>query len=304
MHCRFGLILITCITALSSASISLANETAKVLFVVDVMEKAWSRVSDYTMQVEKTERLIDGRITRQSVLLKFRRPNQYYLKVLEGKGADSELIFPKSEKELVAIAHPGGAKGKFAKFLQKTIVFRRFSPTEFSLQDPRIVRGQHQTVLESNLGRTIALIAKNIRTAAEIGEGEIRIEEDCNEDNHCLYRIDVKLPASTGFVHEVKDSESLWTLATRYDLPMYVILYKNPDMRDPNDIRPGQAVFIPRYYATRGHIWISQDSGLLSKLEIFDREGRLYERYVYSAIQTNIGLTDEAFDVDNPDYGF
>lgn len=296
--------ILSTIFALSSPSIPFASETDRILSVVNSMEQAWSGVSDYTMQVEKTERLINGRETWQVVHLKFRQPNRYYLKVLEGKGAGAELIFPKSEEEPVAIAHPGGMKGKLARLLQNTVVLSSLAPTEFSLRDPSIVRGQHQTVLESNLGRTIELIARNIRTAIELGEGELRIDEVCAEAGQCLYRIDVELPPSVRVIHEVRESESLWTLSARYELPMYVIWYNNPEMRDPNDIRPGQSVIIPRYYASRGHIWISRDSGLLAKLEIFDAEGKLYERYTYSAIETNIGLSDEAFDVDNPDYGF
>jgi outer membrane lipoprotein-sorting protein len=304
MQCKTRVILMTCMTALSSVCISFDSETGKILSAVNAMEAAWSGVSDYTMQVEKTERLVDGQLTRQSVFLKFRHPNQYYFKVLEGRSAGAELIYPKSEQELVATAHPGGAKGKFARFLRMTVVFRRLVPTEFSLQDPSIVRGQHQTVFESNLGRTIELIARNIRIAAGHGEGEMQISEECSEDKHCMDRIDVDLPANTGSVHEVQEDENLWTLATQYDLPMYVIWYNNPDMRDPNDIHPGQSLFVPKYYAASGHIWISQDTGLLTKLEIFDSQGRLYERYVYSAVQTNIGLTDEDFDVNNPDYSF
>ena len=187
---------------------------------------------------------------------------------------------------------------------KKTFVFRNLVPTEFSLQDPAIVRGQHQTIFESNLGRTIELIAKNIRTAARIGEGDMRIGEECSKDQDCSYRIDFELPASAGVLHKVEDGESLWTLATRYDCPMYVIWYNNPAMQDPTDVNPGQTIFIPRYYAAKGHILISRESGLLEKLEIFDQEGRLYERYVYTAVQTNVGLTDQEFEIDNPNYKF
>jgi len=281
-----------------------SDETEQVLALLTSMERAWAEVSDYTKEVEKTERLVDGSVTQQTVLVKFRRPGQYYMRVLEGPKKGSELIYPKSENEPLAIAHAGGFKGGLSRFLRGTVVLRPLVPTEFSLQDPQVINGQHQTVVDSNLGRTTLQIAKNLREAVGQGEGRMRLELECPESGECLHRIDVELPATAGQVHEVQPGESLWTLSSQYDCPMYVIWYSNPQMRKPDDIRPGQQIFVPRYYAASGHIWVSQQTNFLTRLEIFDKEGELYERYVYLDIQTNVGLTDLDFDTENPDYEF
>jgi outer membrane lipoprotein-sorting protein len=280
------------------------SDVEQILELISSMEQAWSDVTDYTKEVRKTERFIDGSLTQQTVLQKFRRPNQYYMRILEGPGQGGELIYPKNKDELFAVAHAGGFRGKLAKIVRGTVLLRGLVPTEFSLQDPEIIKGQHQTVLESNLGQTIHQIAKNIRTAAEFGEGKMQLEQECPEDSECMYRIDIELPTNTGELHEVMQGESLWTIASKFDCPMYVIWYNNPKMRKPTDIRPGQTVFVPRYYAAKGHIWISKRSKLLAKLVIFDRDGELYEQYVYSKIQSNVGLTDRDFDTRNPDYDF
>jgi hypothetical protein len=303
---RWSLVLLLTVwTSVSSETATdLDSSVGRILSLISSMEQAWSEVNDYTKEVEKTERLVDGTMTRQTVLVKFRRPNQHYLRVLQGPGAGSELIYPKNSSELVAVAHAGGFRGKLANVLKNTVLLRSLVPAEFSLQDPEIVKGQHQTVIDSNLGQTIHQIADNLRTAVELGEGEMRLEQECPGVGECMYRVDVELPTNAGELHEVKEGESLWTIASQYDRPMYVIWYNNPDMRKPTDVRPGQIVFVPRYYAAKGHIWISQRTNLLAKLEIFDREGNLYERYIYTTIKTNIGLTDLDFDTENPDYEF
>jgi len=105
-------------------------------------------------------------------------------------------------------------------------------------------------------------------------------------------------------MHAVEDGETLWTIASAYDQSMYAIWYNNPRIRGPDKVQPGQTVFIPRYYAARGIIWIDADSLMPARLEMFDAEDRLYERYVYSEIQTNVGLTDIDFDPGNPEYRF
>jgi len=288
----------------TAASEEQASDVERVLALMHDVEQAWSGVSDYIKVVEKTERLVNGTMTRQIVQIKFQRPNRYYLQVLEGPKKGSELIYPKNADEPVAVAHAGGFAGGFSRFLKKTVLLRRIVPTEFSLQDPNVIGGQHQTVVDASLGNTIHRIADNLRTAAELGEGQMRVEQECSDTDECMYRIDVELPATAGQFHEVKDGESLWTIAAQYDCPMYVIWYNNPKMKKPTDLRPGRTVFVPRYYASQGRIWISPKSKLLSKLEIFDSRGNLYERYVYASIQTNVGLTDVDFDTENPDYGF
>jgi hypothetical protein len=55
-----------------------ASDADRVLALLDEMEHAWAGVSDYVKEVEKTERLISGRLTRQTVLVKFRRPDEHY----------------------------------------------------------------------------------------------------------------------------------------------------------------------------------------------------------------------------------
>ena len=66
------------------ASAEQANDVERVLGLMHDVERAWSGVSDYIKVVEKTERLVNGKMTRQVVLVKFQRPNRYYLQVLEG----------------------------------------------------------------------------------------------------------------------------------------------------------------------------------------------------------------------------
>ena len=129
------------------------------------MEQAWSQVDDYTKLVEKTERLVNGDVTQQTVFVKFRRPNQYYMIVLAGPNKDGELIYPAREGSDLAVAHAGGFRGGLARFLQKTVILRKVVPTEFRLDDPSLGEWQHQTANDASIGATIDRIADNVRRA-------------------------------------------------------------------------------------------------------------------------------------------
>ncbi len=268
------------------------------------MEQAWLEIDDYSKLVDKTERLINGDITQQTVFIKFRRPGDHYMTVLEGPNKGGELIYPAREGSDLAVAHAGGFKGGLARFLQATVILRKVVPTEFRLDDPSLGEWQHQTAADTSIGATIDRIAGNVRRAIEFGEGEIGVTDDCDDAGNCLLNLAFLLPADAGEEHVVQDGETLWTIAAAYGRPMYVVWYNNPDVKGPRKVKPGTTLFIPRYYAARGTVWVSPDSLLPERIEIFDADDRLYERYVYRDVRLNIGLTDLDFDPENPDYRF
>lgn len=268
------------------------------------MEKAWSEISDYTKLVDKTERLVDGDFTEQTVYVKFRRPGSFYIEVLAGQNKKGELIYPARPGSDMAVAHAGGFKGGLARFLQKTRVLSGIVPTEFSLDDPKLGKWQHQTATDTSIGATVSRIAANVRRAIAYGEGEVGISEDCDESGLCLLKLSFSFPSEVGDYHEVADGESLWSIADAYGRPMYVVWYNNPEVRGPRKIEAGQTLFVPRYYSARGTVWVSPDTLLPTRIEIFDANDALYERYVYRDVQLNIGLTDLDFDPENPDYRF
>lgn len=275
-----------------------------VLDLLSDMEQAWSEINDYSKLVDKTERLVNGDVTQQTVFIKFRQPNEYYMTVLDGPNKGGELIYPAREGSDLAVAHAGGFKGGLARFLQATVILRKVVPTEFRLDDPTLGEWQHQTATDTSMGATIERIAGNVRRAIEFDEGDIGVAEDCDNEGNCLFRLDFSLPAGVGEEHVVAEGETLWSIAAAYGRPMYVLWYNNPDVRKPRKVRPGRTLFIPRYYSARGTVWVSPGTLLPEKIEIFDENDELYERYVYRDVRLNIGLTDLDFDPENPDYRF
>jgi hypothetical protein len=61
------------------------------------------------------------------------------------------------------------------------------------------------------------------------------------------------------------------------------------------------------FYSYRARVWIHRELKLPVRIQIWDREDgkiRLVEDYGYEEIKTDVGLKDEDFDPDNPDYDF
>ena len=302
---RRAVLFATLMAMLDPGTVSASDDRADdVLGLLSAMEQAWLEIDDYSKLVDKTERLIDGDVTEQTVFIKFRKPGDYYMTVLDGPNKGGELIYPAREGSDLAVAHAGGFKGGLARFLQATVILKKVVPTEFRLDDPSLGEWQHQTATDTSMGATIDQIAGNVRRAIEFGEGDMSLAEVCDDDGNCLFKLDFSLPADAGEEYVTEDGDTLWSIAAAYDRPMYVIWYHNPDVRGPRKVKPGRTLFIPRYYSARGTVWVSPDALLPEKIEIFDANDRLYERYIYRDVRLNIGLTDLDFDPENPDYRF
>ena len=297
--CRHLLILMIGVIV---APIALAAESdcprpmADVIPILEKMENAWIEVSDYTAVLLKTERFIDGAIIEERTLIKFSKPNQLYLNVLEGVNAGAEILFPKPGTGSVILARPGGVSGAIAGFLVNIPAVGRLIPYEFDLYDSRFVNGQHHPLPDSTLAGMINLVSVNLRTAARYLEGSMCFHGNEIVDGQQVAKIEARFPSEVGIWHTVTEGETLWTIGQDYQQDRYVILYRNPSIDPENALPPGERVFVPRYYAPRALMWVSDSVHMPLKLQMFDMEKRLYEAYSNFDLRIDVGLTDEDFD--------
>jgi len=276
----------------------------RALEIVQSMEDAWATITDYTAILAKTERFRDGTVKSELALVKFRSPADHYIGVLEGPDEGAEVLYPKGDGSNLILAHPGGFTGSVARFIGRIPGVGRVIPKEFGLEDPRLLSSQHHIILDINLGKMVRLIAQPLRTSAEHGEGQILFHPGEDVDGRPADVMELLLPSDAGSTQIVQEGDTLFSIARESGQDMFVILYNNPEVDGPADLRPGQRVFVPRYYAPRAVLWIGHEPRLPLKLEMYDGLGRLYESYEHSDLHFNIGLTDMDFDRENPEYHF
>ena len=276
----------------------------RTLEIVGSMEDAWETITDYETILAKTERFRDGTVRSERALVKYRKPADHYLRVLEGADKGAEVLYPTGDNNDLILAHAGGATGAVARFIGRIPGIGRVIPREFGLEDPRLLSRQHHVIFDINLGKMGKLIAQPVRTSAEYGEGQIIFHPSEDVDGRPADVIELLYPADAGFMQTVQEGDTLFSVAREWGQDMAVILYNNPGVDGPTDLRAGQSIFIPRYYAPRVVLWIGQEPRLPLKLEIYDGQGRLYESYEHSELRINIGLTDMDFDRTNPEYRF
>ena len=286
----------------SAADADCTRPVADALPLLEKMERSWNEVSDYTSILLKTERFIDGTITEERGLIKFRKPDQLYMRVLEGANAGAELLYPKPGTDNVILGRPGGVSGAVAGFLIKVPAIGSLIPYEFGLDDARLLEGQHHPLPDSSLAGMMRLISVNLRTASRYLEGSMCLHVGELVDGQRTTRIEALFPPDVGIWHTVAEGETLSTIGRDYGQDRYVILYNIPSTDPAQALAAGDRIFVPRYYAPRALVWVSESLGLPLKLQMFDAEDRLYEAYSNVELRVDVGLSDEDFDPAR--YGF
>jgi len=290
------------LTWLLGAPIAYANDSActrpleDALALLTKMEQAWEQLSDYSAILLKAERFTDAKTTDEQVFIKFRKPDQLYLQVLEGANAGAELLYPKPGTSNIILARPGGFTGSVAGFLGSLPALGQLVPHEFDLNDGRLMEGQHHPLPDSTIGGMIRLIATNIRTAVRHREGTMCFHPGEIVNGQPAVKVEVLFPTEKGIWHTVTEGESFWTVGRTFDQDRYVILYNNPSIDAEHLLPPGQPVFVPRYYAQRALVWISESNDLPIKVQMYDNKQQLYESYANIDLRIDAGFTDEEFD--------
>ena len=281
-------LLLSCVsTAAAQAPVyAAAAEIEQIGALLRRSSEVLAAVDDYRGTLWKQERFGDE-LLEQTLAFKFSRPFKVYIKYVEPH-AGREVIYIRGTNRNRVRAH----KGSVPDLAVSLSPFGRIS-----------MKGNHHPITSFGLESMLRIAASSVRKAIRRGDASISLSDGGIVLGHPTWRIEMQTNAGGHYV-TVRASENLWELARRVGQDMYVILHHNEDIRSPRDVRPGQRVFIPRYYASRGQFFFSKQTHLMIKTVTWDHQGRLYERYEFSDLELNPGLDDQDFDYRNEGYDF
>jgi outer membrane lipoprotein-sorting protein len=262
------------------------SESEQIELLLRDASNAMAAVYDYRGVITKAE-LMEGRLVKQELEFKFSRPFKVYVKYLDPHPG-REGIFVRGYNKDRLRAHRGSA-----------------SAVAFSINPYGSIAmiDNHHPITDFGLENMLDVASRNIRKAIARGDATITLSDGGIVHGQHTWCIDLSSDAG-GEEVVVRPGEDLWELATRVGQDMYVILHHNPDVSSPTDVRAGETVFVPHYYASRGQYFIGKHNYMMIKAVSWDHAGKLYERYEYAELELNPGLTNRDFDYRSSDYGF
>ncbi len=163
-------------------------------------------------------------------------------------------------------------------------------------------KGQHHTIMNSGftfLAKIIrAAIAKADNEAAGEFEKHFVYEGDVVWNNRKCYKVVITDPTFKYENYTVKAGENIDAIAKSKNICGFLIVEKNADVDDVEDITAGQVIKVPSTYAKKTTLYIDQQTNLPIVQIMHDEVGQ-FERYEFHNVVVNPKFNDEVF-VDFP----
>jgi len=130
-----------------------ASGAAEPPAILERMERAWARVSDYVARFERQEVLGGALRPPEEALLKYQRPDRIYMRWIAGPGVGREILFVRGrDDDRILLREPG--------------FFTRLFTVVLAPDSPRVLRQSRQPVTDVGIGRLIELVGREARRAA------------------------------------------------------------------------------------------------------------------------------------------
>jgi hypothetical protein len=260
------------------------------LALVSGMEQAALGIRDTTMTLVKRELRETRMEPDETIVIKWQRPQRIYLHAIAGPHEGQEVLYsPGWNKNRIKVH-----KGSFPDLTLNLDPYGNLAMAH-----------SHHPVPEISLVRLIERIAANIKRLREKAAGTIAFSGHEALFGRGVVKIEISTPP-TGVSPTLEKGQTLWDLARSTGQSMYVILHANRarGWTEADHPRPGDAVIVPDFYASRMTLWIDDELHVPLQVDLYDHEGHLYEHYEHRDVKLNVGLGDADFDPKNKAYKF
>jgi hypothetical protein len=245
------------------------------------------QVSTVTYEMKKLER-IDGEIIEQRSLIKLSRdPFKVYVKQLYPKEG-IEVLYKKGANNNMVLVNPNG-------FPWFNINLDPLGKT--------IRNNQHHTIMEAGFDHVVNILQFLFNKYDNEIRGMITLVEKTEWQGRPCWVMKLENPYFTFIPYTVDEGENLDSIARKFMISQHMIMERNEDIDDFNDVYPGQEILIPNDYSPEMVLYIDAELKVPVLMKIYDHEG-LYEYYEYSNVNINPAIHPEEFSARYADYGF
>ena len=171
----------------------------------------------------------------------------------------------------------------------------------------RMRENQHHTLLDSGFGLLAGIIRNAIRRADTEKPGQFdtycRYEGDITWEGKQCYKITIDDPTFTYIDYTVQAGDDVDKIAKRNYICGYLIIEKNPAVKDLEGMNPGMKIKLPSSYAKKTVLYIDKQNNLPIVQLMYDEVGQ-FEKYEFHKLQVNPAFKDIEFTPDFDGYDF
>ncbi len=238
--------------------------------------------------LHSVERLINGKITESSMIVKYQvKPKKLYL-LLVDPNAGTEVLFREGEVDDKMLINPSGFP----------FVNLKLSPFSSLVR-----RDNHHTIYQIGFDYISSMIRYYLNVYGENFYNYLSIKDTINWDHHTCIHMVCNFKEFETILYTVKVNETLTTIAEKYHLNDYSILVLNPTISDFHKVHAGQIIQIPNFYNRRVDFYVDTVTFLPLIQEIHDSKG-MFERYELKSFIANPSFAPDEFTPEFSEYSF
>jgi len=164
-------------------------------------------------------------------------------------------------------------------------------------------KDQHHSLNESGFKYVATVLDKTLKKYEVNASSLIKIIGSENYKSRDCYKILFENSYYKNIAYIVKKNETITSIANENNINDYMILDKNKNIKNYNDISENQVIVIPGDYAKKMIILIDKTSYLPYLIQVFDDKG-LYEQYEFSNIIIDPVFSKDEFFMNFKEYKF
>ncbi|MEO9806578.1 MAG: DUF1571 domain-containing protein [Reichenbachiella sp.] len=153
---------------------------------------------------------------------------------------------------------------------------------------------QHHTIFQSGFDHVVSILEFLCIKYKDRIDEMVVYNGEVMQDGRMSHSITFVNPYFELIEYQIEEGETIEHIADKYKLSAYMILEKNPKIKNYEDVIPGQTILIPNDYSPKLNLIIDATEFVPLKMEVFDDKG-LYELYEYSKVVVNPEIAAEEF---------
>lgn len=177
----------------------------------------------------------------------------------------------------------------------KAYVHKKGVPIKMSLNPlGKKMRHGHHTIFELNLNYMKGVLSEFLEQDNTVKDIKITNGGTVTFDGKECMEMIIDNPHFKYRPYNVKAGESVIDISNKYHLSEYMILEKNKELKNYEDVKAGQTIQIPTSYAKKFVLYIDKSTYLPIVQMIYDDQG-LFEKYEYYNVQINPSFSGKEF---------
>jgi hypothetical protein len=255
--------------------------------IMENMFASINNVETLQFKLKKAER-VAGELKYGEQDVKFNRTPKKIYTYIHKPNAGVELLFIEGQNDNKALINPNGFP---------------FINVNLDPYGSNMRKGNHHTIYEVGFDY-IGSIMKKIHNDKSLNYDEIFLYKGIVKfDNKDCYQIIIDYKPYSYIEYKVQSGESLVDIAYKNFISDFMILEKNPSIKEYENVKPGQIITIPNAYAQKTILFIDKKTHLPIVQKMYDEKG-LYEQYEFFNLALNLEIKQEEFKPNYKEYSF